>query len=123
MRFLAGESCDRIMVRTLRTLGHDVSFVAEFMAGATDDDVLRVSVTEGRVLITQDRDFCALVFRDAKPTVGIVLVRIADQLRQEKAQRITDLVNQAEARLPHAMTTLTLRDVRIRPLGEPPESP
>lgn len=118
MRFLFDESCDAIMVRALLALGHDVKFVAEYMAGATDEKVLGVALEEERILITQDRDFCALVFRDGEPSVGVVLVRIADQLREDKARRITELVTQAADRLHNAMTTLTLTNIRIRPLSE-----
>jgi predicted nuclease of predicted toxin-antitoxin system len=114
MQFLADESCDAIMVRALRAQGWDVSVVADTIAGAPDDQVLQTAVDEERVLITQDRDFCALVFRDGKPHAGIVLVRIPDNRRAEKAQRIIDLVDQAADRLSGAMTTLTLTSIRIR---------
>lgn len=85
MRFLFDEDCDAIMVRALRALGHDVTFVAEFMAGASDNIVLQHAVDESRLLVTEDRDFGALVFRDKKPAIGIVLVRIPSKRRAEKA--------------------------------------
>ncbi|MBN1286292.1 MAG: DUF5615 family PIN-like protein [Anaerolineae bacterium] len=118
MQFLFDESCDAIMVRALRASGYDAKFVAEYMAGASDERVLQAAFDENRILVTQDRDFCALVFRDGKPSAGVVLVRISDELRERKAQRITELVTGFENRLSGAMTTLTLTDVRIHPLKE-----
>jgi len=76
MRFLADESCDALIVRTLRAQSHDVAYVAEESPGAEDEDVLTRALHGQRVILTEDRDFCALVFRDALPAYGIVLIRI-----------------------------------------------
>jgi hypothetical protein len=48
MLFLADECCDALVVRTLRELGHDVTYVAELGPGLTDTDVLAQSVSEER---------------------------------------------------------------------------
>jgi predicted nuclease of predicted toxin-antitoxin system len=113
------------MVRALRAHGHDVTYVAETIAGATDEQVLRAAANEGRILITQDQDFGALVVRDSKPHAGIVLVRIPDNRRDEKARRIVELAELAEDRLTDSLTTLTLTAIRIRsaPESGEPEPP
>jgi predicted nuclease of predicted toxin-antitoxin system len=116
MRFLVDESCDAIIVRALRERGYDVVFVAETMRGASDADVLQTATDEARILITQDRDFCTLVFRDNRPSYGIILVRVPDQLRNEKAQCIIDLVEQEGDRLPDSFVSLRLTSIRIRAL-------
>ncbi len=116
MKFLADACCDALIVRTLRALGHEVAFVAEFAPSTADEDVLAQAFEEQRILITEGRDFCRLVFRDVRPAYGVVLVRIPARHRIRKADRITTLVNDYAARLPGAMTTLTLPSIRIRPL-------
>lgn len=116
MKFLADACCDALIVRTLRALGYDVLFIAEQSPGVPDDDVLLLSVNSERILLTEDRDFCELVFRDGKPGYGVVLVRIPAEQRLRKADRITTLVKEHRERLPGAMTTLTLAQIRIRPL-------
>ena len=40
MLFLVDEGCDAIIVRALRTAGHDVLFVAEVNPGQTDEAIL-----------------------------------------------------------------------------------
>lgn len=40
MLFLADESCDALIVRTLRELGHDVHYIVEHGAGSSDEEVL-----------------------------------------------------------------------------------
>lgn len=118
MQFLADESCDALIVRTLRQLGHDVTYIAELAPGDLDEMVLSRSVTEKRILITEDRDFCELVYRDHHRAHGIILVRIAQAQRQEKAARITTLVNTNLERVTGSMTTLTLNTMKVRPLPE-----
>jgi len=76
MLFLADECCDALVVRTLRELGHDVIYVAELAPGLADPDVLEQSVSEERILLTEDRDFGELVFRGQETAYGIVLLRI-----------------------------------------------
>ncbi len=41
-----------------------------------DDEVLLDAYNEGRILLTEDKDFGELVYRLNKPSRGIVLIRI-----------------------------------------------
>ncbi len=126
MLFLADECCDALVVRTLRELGHDVTYVAELAPGLTDSDMLAQSVSEERILLTEDRDFGELVFRGQETAYGIVLLRIPPEERQQKRERMTTLVQGYESELPGAMVIVTLNTIRIRPLpvsGERDDDP
>src|SRR6476620_12717649 len=75
-RFLADENMPADAVRAAQTAGIDLVWVHDLMPGAKDDAVLSTAVSEGRVLVTFDKDFGEMVFnlgRSASP--GIVLVR------------------------------------------------
>jgi len=61
LRFLADECCDTGLVASLREDGHDVSYVLEGKAGLSDDEVLLEAYNEGRILLTEDKDFAELV--------------------------------------------------------------
>lgn len=115
-QFLADESCDALIVRTLRALGYDVVYIAEVAPSQSDENILAQGNREERIVVTEDRDFCELVFRDAKPTYGVVLVRIPVPHRLRKADRITELVENHLDELPGAMTTVMLKRHKIRPL-------
>jgi predicted nuclease of predicted toxin-antitoxin system len=97
-------------------MSYDVTYVAELAPGLTDNDVLAQSVTEERILLTEDRDFGELVFRGQKSAYGVVLLRIPSKERQKKADRITLLVQRYEAELVGAIAIITLNTIRIRPL-------
>ncbi|MBI1278893.1 MAG: hypothetical protein GC179_12255 [Anaerolineaceae bacterium] len=83
-----------------------------------DKNVLSRALAAERVIVTEDRDFCELVFLNKLPTYGIILVRINQAQRQEKVQRLRLVFSQHSAELPHAMVTVTLTTIRIRPLSD-----
>lgn len=99
MKFLADECCDGALVLSLRMAGHDVRYVAEDMKGASDDAVLGAAVGEGRLLLTEDKDFGELALRFGRPVVGIVLLRIDPARREKKWPRLKALIAQFGDRL------------------------
>lgn len=92
MRFLADESCDFAAVRALRAAGHDVVAVAEIARGAEDSAVVELARTEGRILLTEDKDFGQLVFAAAHRTAGVVLLRWPVTARGSLGSVLVELV-------------------------------
>ena len=66
MMFLADESIDRQIVEQLGEEGHTVFYVAEMDPGISDDSVLSLANEKDAVLITADRDFGEMIFRQKK---------------------------------------------------------
>jgi predicted nuclease of predicted toxin-antitoxin system len=63
MRWLVDECVAAALVHQLRTAGHDASYMADGGAGTIDTSVLQLAHEEGRLLLTEDKDFGDLVFR------------------------------------------------------------
>ena len=76
MTFLADEGVDRQIVERLRLDGHEVSYVAEMTPGIMDEVVLSESRNSESVLITADKDFGELVFRQRQTSTGVLLIRL-----------------------------------------------
>lgn len=115
MNLLADESIERQIVDRLRQDGHDVSYVAEMDAGISDQTVLDRANTNYAVLLTSDKDFGDLVFRDkAFSATGIVLVRLAGLSAVRKAEIISDLVSTHGAELPDNIAVVTPSRIRFR---------
>jgi predicted nuclease of predicted toxin-antitoxin system len=57
VQFLAEESCDFAVVRSLRSAGHDVLAVSEFQRRSVDRDLMEMAYAERRILLTEDKDF------------------------------------------------------------------
>lgn len=62
MRLLADENIEREIVELLQELGHDVVWGQVVHPQWTDPRVLRLAVSEQRVLVTEDKDLGELVY-------------------------------------------------------------
>ena len=71
MKFIVDESAGRAVSDYLREIGYDVIAVTEVMPQADDQIILNRGARERRVLITNDKDFGELVFRNGHAHQGI----------------------------------------------------
>src|SRR5437764_3125882 len=89
MQLCANENISEDCIIRLRKSGHDVLWIREAAPGSPDPDVLALALTEGRLLITFDKDFGELVFKQgAKASHGIVLFRISQPSSEAVAERV-----------------------------------
>ena len=95
MHLLADENLPRLAVQTLRSRGHNVLWITEETRGVDDRAVLSRATAEKRILLTLDKDFRELFFRDElKAPFGIILFRIP----QEAPDREQTIVALLESR-------------------------
>jgi len=113
VRRLADESCDFSAVRALRAAGFDVLAVVERSPGATDDEVIALSLRETRVLLTEDKDFGQLVFAANRESAGVILTRFPASVRSGLAARVVQLVQREGEALRGAFVVLQPRRTRI----------
>lgn len=114
MRFLADEGVDRQIVIRLRAEGHDVLYVAEIEAGICDEVVLERSNQEGRILLTRDKDFGELAYKDRKIHTGIVLSRLHELSSEHKAELVCKAVREYGEQLAEAFTVIQPGRIRIK---------
>ena len=114
VRFLADESCDGLVIRELRGAGHDVLRAVDHLRGASDAVVIRAARDDGRVLITEDRDFGHLVFAGASPRPAWSTSRWPIEARAELARRVVATVAILGDRLTRSFVTIRPQGVRIR---------
>jgi predicted nuclease of predicted toxin-antitoxin system len=114
MNLLADESVDRQIVERLRLDGHKVLYVAEFAPSVDDGAVLRRANAEGAILVTCDKDFGELVFRQGLIHAGVMLVRLAGLSPELKAGIVSDVCRQRAAELSDTFAVISPGVVRIR---------
>jgi predicted nuclease of predicted toxin-antitoxin system len=112
--FLADEGVDRQIVERLRQDGHEVAYVAETSPGIMDDAVLQQSQNAASVLITSDKDFGELVFRQQQASTGILLVRLSGLSAIQKAITVSAIIGEHGHELPGAFAVLSPGNLRIR---------
>jgi predicted nuclease of predicted toxin-antitoxin system len=116
VRFLANENVEQPVVDSLRAAGHDVVCVGEVAPGARDEEVLRLANAESRLLLTNDKDFSELVYREGRVSGGIVLLRLETQDGRQKAARLAEILAGVEERLAGHFAVVSEERVRLRPL-------
>ncbi len=114
MKFLADECVDRQIVDRLRHGGYIVLYVAELEPGISDHDVLNLTNHEEAILLTADKDFGELVFRQGKVAPGIVLVRLAGLSPAIKAEIVAAAIMDHAGELFRSFTVIMPDSVRIR---------
>jgi len=68
----------------LHEIGHNVYSIHEEMPGSSDDEVIKKSVADSRILITNDKDFGEKVYRQGYNHVGIILLRLVNERSSNK---------------------------------------
>ena len=103
MMLLADVNVEGAVVRTLRTEGHDIHWLAEDdrERRLKDPPAIEIARREERVILTSDREFVGYVFRDRLPTHGVVLLRVAlDRASYPiRTRRACEAVNTYQERL------------------------
>ncbi len=118
MKFLADESVDRPIVERLRQEGHQVLYVAELEPGIPDDAVLNLANQETALLLTTDKDFGELVFRQRLHMHGVVLICLAGVTPVRKAELVALAVREHLRELPRSFAVIMPGIFRVRRVSE-----
>jgi predicted nuclease of predicted toxin-antitoxin system len=116
MRWLVDECVAMALVHELRAAGHDASYIAEGGAGTIDASVLQLAHEEGRLLLTEDKDFGDLVFRARMRVPGVVLLRLAPQHGSIRWPRLSAAIVQFGEGLFGRYVVIEEKRFRSRPL-------
>ena len=121
MKFFADENVARPIIQWLRQVGHDVLSAAEAGPGENDDVGLHRAEESERVIVTSDKDFGELIFRDRLNSHGIVLIRMQRLSLRERLARLAAIWSIIEANPQGKFIVITEGRVRIRSLELPNE--
>lgn len=119
LQFVADENLDWPVVEQLRSDGYTVLAIVELSPGSADDEVLALANQHQAILITADKDFGELVYRQQKVAAGVILVRLAGLPPAVKAELVANVVRQFGSELTAAFTVVTSTNVRHRPQRTP----
>ena len=114
MNLVADESVDRAVVERLRQDGHSVVYIAELSPGIPDEEVLYHANAQGALLLTADKDFGEMVFRQRLVHAGVVLLRLSGLANATKAKIVANVCQQNEHELSGRFSVVTPGQFRIR---------
>lgn len=116
--FIADECFSGLLLKALRAAGFDVSRSADLLPAAMDEQVLAIAYAEGRVLLTEDRDFGELVVRLGLPTHGVVRVDLRSLERSAREVRLVEALTSLGSGVEGALVTVEPTRTRVRRLEE-----
>jgi predicted nuclease of predicted toxin-antitoxin system len=88
MQFVADENIDEPIITVLRELQIDVLSISELMPGCSDSEVLSLTNKNNSFLITSDKDFGEIIFRQRKILKGVILLRLHGLSIDEKIKSV-----------------------------------
>ena len=114
MRLLVDESVGVAVATFLQQAGHDVVAVAEVMPQADDVSILARGTHEDRILVTNDKDFGALIFRSRMDHAGVVLLRLHDESSANRVRVLNAVLQQCRNALSGRFIVATETHIRVR---------
>ena len=113
MKFLVDECVGSIVASWLMECGHDVVSICDNFPGISDDEVLKLARSEDRVLITGDKDFGEMIFKNNQDHYGVLLLRLLDQRSTNKIRVLRSVVNDYKDELVGNFVVVSEQSVRI----------
>ena len=114
MNLLADEGVERQIIERLRQDDHKVVYIAELEPGIGDNVILRRANATQALLITADKDFGEMVFRQRLVHAGVILVRLAGLLPDTKARVVAEVIRSRGSELLDSFSVISPSNVRIR---------
>lgn len=118
MRLLLDQGLPRSTVHYLRKAGIESAHVGELgLATATDSKILDVARNEGKVVVTLDADFHALLALSGATGPSVIRIRIEGLPAEALAHLLTEAIERCRDDLTKgALVSVTETGVRIRRL-------
>ncbi|GAB3933288.1 DUF5615 family PIN-like protein [Larkinella terrae] len=115
MKFIVDECTGPRVADWLLEKGFDVFSVFRQGRGMKDIEILQKAVDEQRIIITNDRDFGELIFKNGLPHQGVVFMRLGNETSGNKIEVVSrlfetniDLINNSN------FITVTEESIRVR---------
>ena len=114
MKFLFDENIGWLVVNFFRNQGYDVKSILDDLKGSKDKDILKIAYQERRIIVTLDKDFCDLIFRDSVSCQGIILLRLSNESQKNIVYVLRNVLENIGDELKENFVAASERNVRIR---------
>jgi predicted nuclease of predicted toxin-antitoxin system len=114
MNFLADENIEAEIVEVLRNSGYKVKYVLEMSPGVGDKEIISQANKNNSILITSDKDYGELVFRQHLVHNGVILIRLHGMPADKKSEIVLNFVKDYGSKIPNSFSVITKSNIRIR---------
>jgi predicted nuclease of predicted toxin-antitoxin system len=113
MKFIVDECVGTSVAKWFAESGYNVVSVYDSLQGADDAVVLQTAYAEERILVTSDKDFGDMIFRQQQKHWRVILLRLADERPFNKIKVIRQVLENYSLDLIGNFIVATERIVRI----------
>jgi len=113
---LADENIDTHIVSILRSNGIEVLHIKDGHLGISDSEVIRLSKSPKRIILTEDKDFGEWVYSHKEKEIGVIFLRFEPNESKSIILILLELLKSKGDQLFGKFTTITTRKIRIRSL-------
>jgi predicted nuclease of predicted toxin-antitoxin system len=113
MRVVVDERTGPSVARWLESMGHDVVSIYDEAPRLPDEDILAFAVRNDRVVITSDKDFGDIVYRESQQHRGIIFLRLADNTVAAKVAALDRFFQQPPEDISRCFVVVTERGIRV----------
>ena len=113
MLFLVDEWTGTSVADWLKSEKHEVFSVFEQWRGVSDNEIIEKCQNEDYILITFDKDFGEMVFRNQKVHNGIILLRCEPNILKKRIEVLNKLIQNYSDSLQNNFVVVTNDKVRI----------
>ncbi len=99
LKFLVDVGVGKKVEKWLTDNGYDIKCMRDINPKAGDSDILHLAVTEGRMVITIDKDFGELVYNSGKLHSGVLILRLENADGNQKVKVIKKILSEHSVRL------------------------
>lgn len=114
MNLVADEGVDKPIVDALRQHGFSVLYFAEYAPSSPDTAVLAISNRDDTLLLTCDKDFGELVFRQHLSAAGVVLIRLQTLSLDRQVNAVVSTIHHRGREMLGAFSVISPGILRIR---------
>lgn len=118
IKFLLDESVEFRIATDLRNRDFDVVTIAEEFPSVPDQQVLHIAYRQKRILITNDKGFGKLIFKENQKSYGVIFIRMPFSTVEEKIVRVQKVLSSKVkvSDLPQLFTTVTVKRIKSKRL-------
>ncbi len=118
IKFIADVNVEKPIIDYLKKEGYDVKWIPDYNCEILDEDLLDMAKDEGRILITNGKDFGEIIFLQKRLSIGILLIRIKGQRVEVKLKLIKKLFQNYKNKLLNNFVIVTDKKIRFIPLED-----
>ena len=113
MKFIVDECTGDTVAKWLKISGFEVYSVFAENRGADDEWILEKAIKENYIVITNDKDFGELVFRQRKGHRGVIFLRLQKESNENKIETIKKVLERCSEKLCDSFIVASEDFVRI----------